>query len=300
MGADGAVAWSNRPLSLLEEARLADLLDLGSDIEDLEASGVVARDAAAHVVFDNSCRVATVALSLVASPKNELRDGDGEGDDRVDGYEDLAWDPVARRWLLLVEALGHGGDRRPHLVEVTEDFDHVRTRPFDFVAPSKNKGFEGVACVHGPDGPVVLALCEGNWCESGRAGREPGGGRLIAFTEQPDGWQRRATVELPFGVAFEDYAAVAIDAGRIAVVSQASSAVWVGGFSVEELEVTDAGTVHRFPLEEGRIAYCTIEGVAWDGGRLVTVSDRAKRDHPRRCRGKGQSIQVWTVPVLTD
>lgn len=303
--ARGSVGWANAPLTLVAHARLADLLANASGPQidgPLEASGVHVDDRGAHVVFDNSAVVARVALDLSwRSPDNVFLDVRHAvaGDDRIHGYEGVAWDPANDRWLLLVEAVKRSRSRHAAMVvEVRDDGRGARRRYLDVELPSGNKGMEGLACVTREGRTVLLALCEGNRCRSGRAGREPGGGRLLVFAETASDWELLHSIELPFGVAFTDYADVSISAGRIAVVSQASSAVWVGGFSADDLSISNAGMVYRFPLDEGRVCYCSAEGVAWLGPRLVTVTDEAGGDHPRRCRATEQSIQVWELPPL--
>ena len=93
-------------------------------------------------------------------------------------------------------------------------------------------------------------------------------------------------IRLPEGVAFVDYASVALsrDHERIAVVSQVSSALWIGTLASDGFEVVDGGTVYDFPRDDaGRILYGTVEGITWAGERLVAVSDRvtaARANHP--------------------
>jgi hypothetical protein len=295
----GSVAWSNAMLEVVEQVRLKDhLVDvLDDDDARLEASGVHVHGDHAYIVFDNRVFVARVPLPPSDGTADvEIIDIDVD-DDRIDGFEDLTWDAANQRWLLLVESVEHAdGDRTPLVVELTAEWDVGRTRHLDFVVASRNKGFEGLACVP-RDGVVrLLGLCEGNHCRSGDAGREPGGGRLQVFDENGDGWRHSGTIPLPIGVAFTDYAGVSINDGRVAVVSQESSALWVAGFSTADLAVTDGGTVYRFPLDGDRISYCTVEGVSWWGGRLVTVSDRAKDDHGRACRGTQESMQIIALP----
>src|SRR5262249_1294163 len=154
-----------------------------------------------------------------------------------------------------------------------------------------------LACIERDGEPLLLGLCEGNRCKGGSASKQPGGGRIQLFSRGRHHWDHAGTLRLPTGVAFEDYASLAVAAERIAVVSQASSAVWVPPFSPSTLAL-DAGAMYRFPLDaHGDCVYCTVEGISWLGDRLVMVSDRAKTgDHHARCQAKDQSIHVFALP----
>ncbi|WP_328494219.1 hypothetical protein OHS59_16855 [Streptomyces sp. NBC_00414] len=126
----------------------------------------------------------------------------------------------------------------------------------------------------------LLALCEGNRCAGGKKGRKPGGGRIQVFRRDGERWIRTDVIRLPRSLPFEDYSSVSVRDGRIAVLSQASSALWVGRVSTRKWEV-DEGTVHRLPTDgEGRTAYGNPEGVSWvPADHAVIVSDRAKKTH---------------------
>ncbi len=86
---------------------------------------------------------------------------------------------------------------------------------------------------------------------------------------------------------------------RVAVVSQESSALWVGRLSPSTWEVVDDGVVYLFPrTRHGQIRYGTVEGVSWlDEQTLAVVSDRAKPDQPRRMRATDQSVHIVALPV---
>ena len=81
------------------------------------------------------------------------------------------------------------------------------------------------------------------------------------------------------------------------MVSQESSALWVGRLAREGWSVVDDGMVYDFPRDgEGRPLYDEIEGVSWLArDRVVVVSDRAKSGGPRR-RAHDESIAVFTIP----
>jgi hypothetical protein len=115
-------------------------------------------------------------------------------------------------------------------------------------------------------------------------------------------WDRVGTIRLPASLWFEDYSSLSVAGDRMVVVSQASSALWVGRLRPSSWELADDGGVWVFPPDrEGRTVYCNVEGVSWVGpDRVVVVSDRAKREgQDQQCRVKDQSIHVFTIPGLT-
>jgi hypothetical protein len=112
-------------------------------------------------------------------------------------------------------------------------------------------------------------------------------------------WERVDKIRLPETVLFEDYSGIAVAGDRIAVVSQASSALWLGHLAPGSWQVTDEGTSYALPRDaDGNIVYGTAEGVSWiTPDQVVMVSDKAKSDQDPRCRAKDQSIHVFRIPV---
>src|SRR5436309_3142375 len=83
--------------------------------------------------------------------------------------------------------------------------------------------------------------------ELSRAGRVPGGGRIHVFQRGPRDWDRVATIRLPETVQFTDYSGIAVAGERIAVLSQESSALWLGRLAPDGWQVTDAGVSYALP-----------------------------------------------------
>jgi len=123
-------------------------------------------------------------------------------------------------------------------------------------------------------------------------------GRVHVFVEDGDRWRRIETIRLPASLPFTDYSSVSVRGERIAVVSQESSALWVGWLSSSTWDVVDDGASYVFPrTQRGRIRYANVEGVSWlDDQRLAVVSDRAKRSQPNRTRVTDQSIHIVALP----
>jgi hypothetical protein len=282
-------------LVLVREAKLASLLP-GAAGGRLEASGVVAADGRCYVIFDDRPEVARLAATLSPAGADLIRQPRG----RRGGFEDIAHDPAAGRFYVLVEARPRGRGYMAEVQEYDERFGYLGRAWLEFPLEGPNKGLEGLTCVHRQGRTFLLGLCEGNRCRDGEEGRRPGGGRVQVFERGRRHWHRTATVRLPATLPFEDFSSLAVAGDRLAVLSQASSALWVGRLDPAGWEVDGDGAVFGFPPDEqGRPVYCNVEGVSWlSADTVVVVSDRAKRDgQDARCRAKDQSIHVFTIPA---
>jgi len=282
-------------LRLLGEAKVAELIGDGGG--RYEASGVLAYGGWYWVVFDN--------LPDVARIDPGLRPGDPRSTlipqpDGAVGYEDIAHDPTDGRFFLLVEAARRGSGLMAQVHELDGDLRSLTTRWLDVPLERANKGLEGLSCVRRAGRPYLLGLCEGNGGHGGKRGRRPGSGRLHVFSEgRAAEWERVATIHLPTSLRFTDYSGISVAGDRVAVVSQESSALWVGRLAPSSWELLDAGTTYVFPRDErGRIRYGTVEGVSWLGeDEVVVVSDRAKPTQPGRVRATDQSVHRFAVPA---
>jgi len=287
---------ARRQLVLVREAKLASLL-AGAAGDRLEASGVLALDGRCYVIFDDAPDIARVEATLSpAAGSGLIRQPRG----RRAGFEDIAHDAVAGRFFVLVEARPRGRGFMAEVQEYDERFGYLGRAWLQFPLDGPNKGLEGLTCVHRDGRTYLLGLCEGNRCRDGEEGRRPGGGRVQVFERGLRHWDRVATVRLPATLDFEDHSSLAVAGDRLAVVSQTSSALWVGRIRPSSWEVAGQGTVWAFPTDpEGRVVYCNVEGVSWlSADTVVVVSDRAKRNgQDERCRAKDRSIHVFTLPA---
>ena len=279
----------------MTEVKISDLLG-ESPTGRYEASGVVARDGVSFVVFDNMPHIGRIAGFTPGAEENALQKLDG----RL-GYEDIAHDPAADHFFALTEAAPRGRGFMARIREYDGEFRPLSTEWLEFPLERENTGMEGLTCVSLGDELYLLALCEGNRCRGGSAGREPGGGRVQVFGRQRQGWDHVATIRLPELLPFHDYSSVAVAGGRIAVLSQESSALWLGTLHAPAWEVADDGVIYRFPVDsEGKTVYGNAEGVAWlSTDRVVVVSDRVKVAQHRRHRAKDESIHVFTIPATS-
>jgi hypothetical protein len=284
-------------LRLVREAPLGDLLP-GGPPRRLEASGVLAADGRFYVVFDNVRSVAVLDADLDRVEGNALvpaAPGAGYA------YEDIARDPVTGTVYLLVEAARRGTVYQARVEEYDRDLAYLSAGWLEFALPGPNKGVEGLSCVHRDGTTYLLGLVEGNRARDGAAGRLPGGGRILVFRRGRRNWKHHATIKLPREPAFEDYSGLAVRDDRIAVVSQQSSALWLGALAPGTWRPAGPGATYLFPRDAaGRVVYCTVEGVSFVGpDRIVAVSDRAKPDAPGRCRSTQESLHVFAVPFGT-
>jgi hypothetical protein len=281
---------------LVAERKLADFITPPGPDGVLEASGVIAKGTYYYVIFDNVRRIARIHRSLEPGSKRHSwfgRKRDGEG------YEDIAFSRYTHRFYLLIEAEKHpDGTYKALIDECDESARYKRRRWVDFSFEKRNTGFEGLSAVrwHGRD--YLLALCEGNRCRAGRAGRKPGGGRLHLLQRSGAIWKPVARIKLPEAVKFDDYSAVALRGRRLAVLSQQSSRLWIGTLRFGDWTIPTKGKTYVFPrTKKGKIKYRTLEGLCWLTDRsFVCVSDLSKRRGRKRWRKTDQSIHVFKLP----
>ena len=286
-----------RQLELVSEAKIGDILP-GSLNPRLEASGVLAWDGLFYVIFDNLPHIACLSPELSGAARDNHMIIQEKG--RRSGFEDIAHDPSSGRFYVLIESLPRGrGTFMAAVQEYDENFRYAGRAWLDFPLDRPNKGLEGLTCVHRDGQAYLLGLCEGNRGKGGAAGRVPGGGRIHVFRRGRRNWKRVGKIRLPETVLFEDYSGIAVDGDRIAVVSQESSALWLGRLAPDGWQVADAGTSYALPRDvDGDIVYGTAEGVSWMAPDLVVmVSDKAKPDQDHRYRAKDQSIHIFRIPA---
>ena len=282
-------------LKLVQEHKIRDLLPEIATSDRFEASGVLAKGNEYFVVFDNRTALARISNDLRLSSSNALI-----GTAPVKGgYEGIAHNAEKHRFYLLVESLQQDNDEhKAVIVEYSDAFKYIKSRPIDFAFRSRNKGFEALAHVRRNDRDYALALCEGNKCLSGAKGRQPGNGRVQLFEKTKKVWSHIETIKLPKSVEFADYSGMSLDNNLFVVVSQENSMLWVGTFEESTWNWRDAGQLYQFPLNPaGDIEYGNIEGVSWiSSHRIITVSDRRKSDQPKRFMDKDQSIHIFDIP----
>lgn len=284
-------------LKLDTEHKLALLLKNVRDKEHLEASGVVVRDKDILVVMD--CMKGIGRLKG-QNKKNPLGKGKIVGSQLdAQGFEAITLDPKTGHLYLLIEALEHDDVYQGKVLELDANLNPISTKWLDFDFSSDGKGFEGAAVVRHKGDLLLLALCEGNHCERGDEGKDSGHGLIQVFKRKKNTWKHIGKIKLPKEVDFEDYADISIRGKHVAIVSQASSTLWVGKVDFPSLKISEKGQVYRFPVDKNdNCIYCNIEGVDWlTDNRIIVVSDRMKTDDQNgRCARKDKSIHIMKVP----
>jgi hypothetical protein len=292
-----AVVDHGPPLQLLRQAKLRSLLaPVAPDLDRLEASGVVLERGLLWVIFDNLPHLAAIHPALIPGERTAqvVRQSVPAA-----GYEDIAVDDVAgRRFVLIESARTADGGFRPQIDEYDASWRRIGRRWVELNLDRPNKGLEGLACVHRGGQGHLLALSEGNGNRGGRRGRRPGGGEIHVLAEQSAQWVVLDQIQLPEGLPFADYSGISVRGDRIAIVSQESSALWVGDLDPGSWQVIGGGRIHPFPQDDrGRTIYGTIEGVTWlDDQTVAAVSDRAKRNQSHRMHQTDESVHVFALP----
>ena len=287
-------------LEIVEEVRISELLK-GNGDKRYEASGVCLKDGYLHIIFDDDPHLLRLRLDWrKAGEEPVLLDLKGTGA----GYEDITYLSATRRWYCLIEAAEtNSGVFMPRVDEFDESFAFIKSHWLDFPLKAGNKGFEGLSTLRYPGNDYLLGLCEGNNCKSGSAGVKPGKGRIQVFKWDVENWEHVGTITLPKSVRFKDYSSLDFSNGCLTVISQATSAMWVGRLREQPVDLEDLladdGRLFLFPRDDkGRIMYCNLEGVTWLGNdRLALVSDKGKNDQPGRCARHDQSIHIFRLPA---
>ena len=303
----GAGAWISRAIvfSLLAAATFAaenDELELelvaeirwealfAGSMDRYEASGVVYTGEQLVSVFDNDARLAVLALDLSLESARLI----GEREDGQSDFEGIAYDPDAAHFYVVVEAEKTPDKKwRGRVLQYDAELRLLGSEVLETELPSGKKGFEGLTFLRRDGAVYLLALFEGNYAAGGKKGKEPGHGRVEVFRREASSWQTVTRIELPETAAFVDYAGIDLRGGRLAVVSQSSSRLWIGRLRDDAWQVEGPGEVYAFPGgSDGGEPYCKVEGVSWlDDRQLAFVSDQSKS-----CAQRDQSIHVFRLP----
>jgi hypothetical protein len=243
----------------------------------------------------------------------------------ISQYEGITWIRSTGNFLLAREnALDIGvKEFYTEILEVNVAADHsnytiIEECVLDFKFDSDNKGIESVRHFEWNDSLYMLALCEGNNCLSGKSGNQPGNGRILltqhvnATDTTPCSWKVIKMINIPPEAAFIDYAGIGYwrpnDADSkfmFGVLSQESSALWVGEFDLDLWEfTTGVGHVYHFPRDDACfVQHCNVEGFQFlDKGMIVVTSDRMK-GHGKQsfhCFDNDQSILYFNLPEHGD
>ena len=284
-------------LELIAEAKLFELLS-GSKASDTYAvGGVTVAGDNFYVNFCDTPHLARIHSSLDAEhPDNRLFRKMAP----VQGYDDICYDQYGKRFLLLSSALKEPGQEgtRPKISELAADLLFLDQDWIDYPLEGNNRVLGGLGYLELGGQEYLFGLCRGNKCRGGRKGNKPGGGRIQVFQNEGSIWARQGSIKLPNAVQFENYTGIAARKDRIAVTSQANSALWVGKLKERGWGFVDDGEIYHFPKSaRGNNVYCNLGGIVWlDDKRIVAVSGRHQRRQNKRCEKKDQSIHIFSLP----
>ena len=144
----------------------------------------------------------------------------------------------------------------------------------------RNRGFEGLSAVRWRGQDYLLALCEGNRCRAGRAGRKPGGGRIHLLQRSGRCGSRWPASNCHGPSGSKTTRRSHCEDAASAILSQQSSRLWIGTIRFGDWTIADEGQTYEFPrTKKGKIKYRTLEGLCWLTDRsFVCVSDLSKPD----------------------
>lgn len=272
-----------------------------------EASGMTIAKDHMWIVFDNLHALGRVKEQFeFRDPDNKLVVEDEHEQDSQ--FEGITYIESSGHFYTVEEVAEHEGRLHPfvHELEVSRDLASFRTIarcPVHYVLEHENKGFEGLHYHEAGDTRLLLGLCEGNFCAGGEESRTPGNGRIIVSrfngaAGEDCGWDVVKEVKVPPSARFVDYSGMAFRGNQVAIVSQESSALWVGEFDFDSLEFVGDGRMYHFPRNNHcEVVYCTVEGVQWiDDVRLAIASDKTKSNQPFRCLEHDQRVSIFALP----
>lgn len=269
-----------------------------------EGSGVYTKENFFYVVFDNMKAIGKIESSFSKNSELNTLKGNIYEKSNYEGitYRDI--DPFS--FYVMIESLEKNNSYYPAIVKLDSELNFQDEKFIKFDLQKKNKGLEGISFITRNGENFILGLCEGNFCYSDKD-KHRGNGRIQVLKETESEWVRVAEIKLPSSVNFLDYSDMDIENGRIVIVSQVSSAVWLGELDFEKWEIVGKGNIYFFPFGDrkgnpglgGEIIYCNIEGVSWVGlHEIVVVSDKSNPDQEKWCKYKEEMIHIFEIPHL--
>lgn len=199
-----------------------------------EGSGVYAKGNFFYVVFDNSKAVGVIESSLTNDSESNFLKGNLFEKSNYEGITFRDLEPSS--FYIIIESLEKNNAYYPAIVKLDNDLNFLEQKIVKFSLEKKNKGLEGLSFITRSGENFILGLCEGNFCNSDKE-KTRGNGRIQVLKEQEGDWIPVAEIKLPSSINFLDYSDMDIENGRIAIVSQVSSAVWIGELHPEKWEV---------------------------------------------------------------
>lgn len=267
-----------------------------------EGSGVFSKGNLFYVVFDNTKAIGVIESSLTLNSELNFLKGNLLEKSNYEGITFRDLDPTS--FYVMIESLEVNNSYYPAIVKLDPNLNPLEQKLVKFELEKKNKGLEGISFINRNGESFILGLCEGNFCNSDKE-KTRGNGRIQVLKETENEWVKVAEIILPPSISFLDYADMDIENGRVAIVSQVSSAVWIGDLHSEKWELLEKGSIFYFPFGDregnpglgGEIIYCNIEGVSWIGlHEIVVVSDKRNEEQEKWCKHKEEMIHIFEIP----
>lgn len=327
--------YSKRTLKLAYELPFASLFKDTKGVKKHEASSVTIVDDTVYAVCDSSWAISKFSSRLHPFAEGNVQVGDPNRDpDEDSDYEALFYDDGT--FYAIRESILHGDKKYHAIIEeivmysfyyndtddqvgMETDYSVVETCSCELEFEGDSKGFEGAVPIRDLNNElVILALCEGNHCSEGKKD-DTGHGVFVAMRKEiitnPDGstecvWMTVREISIPRSADFADYSAATMNSeGRMAIVSQENSQVWIGQLNgmredglwdVDAIQFSkdDDEDVYDFPKNnQCMTVYCNVEGIYWlNDEMLIAVSDKMKKKQDFRCFEKDQSVHVFMLP----
>ena len=254
-----------------------------------EASGIYLKDDFFYIVFDNFHSIAKLKRDLSNSPENSWM---GKELPAQSGFEGITFQPESKKFLITKESDTFQNQFKPVVHEYSPDFETLEVYPIDFPLKKANKGAEGIAYLKTKSETFILLLLEKpSTLNLGSKER----GNILVLRKTNNKYQQVSFLPIPQQVGFLDYSDIAWNGSKFAILSQESSALWVGELDTA-MNWKNSGKLYNFPLEEGLPKYCNLEGITWINENTVAlVSDSAKKKQPPRCKEKSEMIHIWEL-----
>ena len=285
-GTGGTTTTASGALALRGEKKLQKLFS--GSLPSYEASGLTLESGRLRVVFDNATHVASVDPGLLEGTL-------GAGELTSSNFEAVTGNGSGG--LFVARETRGAADPRGGIVELDSSGARLADEPTDVTFADPNRGFEGLVHLRVGTEDLLLALCEGNACNDGKKGN----GRLDVLARDGGTWKSREVLTLPPSADFDDYSDLAIraiegDTYTLAVLSQQSSAVWIGTLGTAPFALSAGGTRYDLPrTSSGKITYCNAEGLAFVDAKLLAIASD-KTDEGGDCKDHDEALALFALP----
>ena len=256
----------------------------------IEASGVYYNNGNFFIVFDNLHKIAIIKNDFSIINSNQWLGK--ERSKKSSGFEGVTYNPLTNKYLIIQESEKFQNKFIPVIHEFSLDFESADSYDIDFSLKKENKGAEGITFFKIKNESYILLLLEKPNTLNQNTNEV---GNILVLKKKNGFYEEFAYLSLPGNVNFDDFSDIAWNGSKIAVLSQESSALWVGELN-EDMSWKNTSTTYYFPKRDGEYLYCNLEGISWiNETTLVLVSDTSKKKQPSLCKEKSEMIHIWKI-----